>query len=290
MAALNPLTGIFDSQVTGRPVARYRDWSRDPGKLLWAVAAVCWVALLAGGHHHDAAMLHSGATRSAAGIALSALLVAGAWLEMIAAMMLPTTIPMVRMFNVVSARGPRPTAARAAFLAGYLALWMVFCLGALAAATGIRAWATLSQVGWISARPGLVLAAALAIAGAFQLSPLKDRCLTQCRDPRAFLFAHYRRGIRGGWALGLRHGLSCLGCCWALMLIMFVTGLGNVLAMLVLTAVMLAEKTTRWGRQLIVPLGVGLLITAALVAIFGNELSGWGLYEPLHASFGTHRQ
>ncbi|MEO6795260.1 MAG: DUF2182 domain-containing protein [Mycobacterium sp.] len=280
---------VVPNQVTGRFPAAIGEWFRDPGRLLWTIAAVCWVALLAAGHHHDVRIAAGASAGSVAGIALSVLLVAGAWLEMTAAMMLPTAIPMVRMFTVVSARAPRPTAVRAAFLAGYLALWMAFALVAVAAATGLRAWAAPGQLAWITARPSLVLAAVLAIAGVFQLTPLKDRCLTQCRDPRAFLFAHYRRGIQGAWTLGLRHGVSCLGCCWALMLIMFGTGLGNVLAMLVLTAVMLIEKTAPWGRRIVTPLGIGLLIAAAIVGLFGNQLSGWGLYEPLHSPTSVHQ-
>ncbi|HEX7323261.1 MAG TPA: DUF2182 domain-containing protein [Mycobacterium sp.] len=272
--------------ATSRPAAVIRHWFADPGRLLWTTAALCWVALLAAGHHHD--VLIAGGAKPAPGLALSILLVLGAWLEMTAAMMLPTAIPMVRMFTVVSARAPRPATARTAFLAGYLALWMAFAVVAVAAATGIQVWAAHGHLTWIATRPALVLAAVLAIAGVFQLTPLKDRCLTECRDPRAFLFARYRRGVRGAWTLGLRHGLSCLGCCWALMLIMFGTGLGNVLAMLVLTAVMLIEKTSRWGRRLVTPLGVGLLIAAAAVGLFGNQLSGWGLYEPLHSSTGVH--
>lgn len=274
--------------MTSRSLALALEWFRDPGRQLWTIAAVCWVALLAAGHHHDVLITEGGSTRSATSIALSVIVVAGAWLEMTAAMMLPTTVPMVRMFNVVSARAPRPMTVRAAFLAGYLALWMAFALVALVTAAGIRAWAASGNLTWLATRPSLMLAGVLAIAGVFQLTPLKDRCLTQCRDPRAFLFAHYRRGVRGGWMLGLRHGLSCLGCCWALMLIMIGTGLGNVLAMLVLTAVMLAEKTTRWGRQLVIPLGVGLLIAAATVALFGNGMSGWGLYEPFYSPISAH--
>ena len=263
-------------------VLSYRQWVSDPGFLLWGIAGIFWVALLAGGHQHHVLVLDRSAG-SASTVALAVLVIAGAWLEMIAAMMLPTVVPMVRMFNVVSARGPRPTAARAAFLAGYLALWMVFALVAIAAATGIQTAAVLGQWTWIYTHPYLLLAAMLAIAGAFQLSSLKDRCLTQCRDPRMFLFLNYRRGIRGGWVLGLRHGLSCLGCCWALMLVMLGTGVENVMAMLVLTVVMLAEKTTRWGRRMTVPLGIALLFAAVLVAFFGDKMWGWGLYAPLYS-------
>lgn len=279
---------VTSNQLAGRSLTSIGQWFRDPARLLWTVAAVCWVALLTFGHRHDVVIAGGGSAPSPTAVAVSVLLVLGAWLLMTAAMMLPTTIPMVRMFNVVSARAPRPAAVRTAFLIGYLALWLAFAVVAVGAATGIRAWAAAGHLSWIATRPDLVLAAVLAIAGVFQLTPLKDRCLTQCRDPRAFLYTHYRRGVRGAWSLGLRHGLSCLGCCWALMLIMFGTGLGNVLAMLVLTAVMLIEKTARWGARIVTPLGVGLVIAAVLVGLFGHHLSGWGLYEPLHSSTGVH--
>ncbi|MBS9534356.1 DUF2182 domain-containing protein [Mycobacterium sp. M1] len=273
-------------QATVATLPSARDRLRDPGVQLWTLAGVCWVALLVAGHHHDVTLGGPGA--SVAGIAVSLLLVLGAWLEMTVAMMLPTTVPMVRMFQVVSARAPRTTAVRVAFLAGYLALWLVFAVAATGAAAGLRAWVVAGHAPWLVTRPGLLLAVVLAIAGVFQLTPLKDACLTQCRDPRAFLFAHYRRGVRGGWLLGWRHGISCLGCCWALMLIMIGTGLGNLLAMLVLTAVMVVEKTTRFGHRPVVPLGIGLLIAAAAVALYGDTLAGWGLYEPFVAPVGAH--
>lgn len=274
--------------MVGATRASPREWIRDPGVQLWLVAAACWVALLAVGHHHDTVIADS-ALHSTAGLVLSVVVLAGAWLEMTAAMMLPTTVPMVRMFHVVTARAPRTAMVRTAFLAGYLALWMVFALAAMGAAAALRAAASAGRLTWLVERPNLLLAAVLGVAGVFQLTPLKDRCLTQCRDPRAFLYAHYRRGIRGGWLLGWRHGVSCLGCCWALMLIMVGTGLGNVLVMLMLTAVMLIEKTARWGRRLVIPVGIGLLVAAAAVALFGDVLSGWGLYEPLTAPVGAHQ-
>ncbi len=120
---------------------------------------------------------------------------------------------------------------------------------------------------WLAAHHGLVLAGALALAGAVQFTALKQRCLTICRDPRAMLFGHYRRGAQAAWALGLRHGLSYLGCCWVIMLVMFATGVGNLWWMAGLTAVMVAEKTTRWGPQIVGPVGVVLLLAAAAVAL-----------------------
>jgi predicted metal-binding membrane protein len=267
--------------VWARAWNRCRAWSSDPAAALWLAAALGWLALLAGGHHHHLLVL-AGSGESAWALALAVLLVGGAWLEMIVAMMLPTTAPMVRLFATASARAPRPAASLAAFIGAYVAVWMAFALVAVAVATAIQAAAAAQRWAWIYTQPYWLLAAVLALAGAFQLSPFKDRCLSMCRDPMLFLFAHYRRGVRGAWSLGLRHGISCLGCCWALMLIMFGTGVGNVFAMLVLTAVMLAEKTTRWGRRLARPLGVALLLSAVAVALFGDAMWGWGIYAPLY--------
>lgn len=256
-------------QMADQAPVLYWERLRDPGTQLWMVAGICWIVLLVGGHRHG--LLLGGPAGQVPDAVTAVLVFAGSWLVMIGAMMLPTVVPMVRLFTVVSARGPRPTTTHAAFLAGYVALWMAFALIALTAATAIQA--ALEQWTWLGIRPHWILAGMLAIAGAFQFSLLKDRCLTQCRDPKAFLFLHYRRGMRAGWALGLRHGLSCLGCCWALMLVMFGTGVGNLLAMLLLTAVMLAEKTTRWGKQAARPVGVVLLLMALMIALFGHELS-----------------
>ncbi|TAN12570.1 MAG: DUF2182 domain-containing protein [Burkholderiaceae bacterium] len=275
----------------GTPARLARVWSaafhgmrgRDPALAVWLIVALGWFALLAGGHHHH--LLVAGG--SAPTLAFALLLVGGAWLEMIAAMMLPTALPMVRTFAAVSARAPRPRAAMAAFLGAYVAVWMAFALAAVVAATALQAAAVGGGWRWIYAHPYWLLAAVLALAGAFQLSPLKDRCLAMCRDPMTFIFSRYRRGVRGAWALGLRHGVSCLGCCWALMLIMFGTGVGNVVAMLLLTAVMGAEKATRWGRRLARPLGFGLLLAAGGVALFGDALWGWGVYAPLYPLCGV---
>jgi len=90
------------------------------------------------------------------------------------------------------------------------------------------------------------------------------------------LWRHYRRGPRGAWRLATRHALNCLGCCWALMLLLFGTGVASLAWMLALTAVMVAEKTTRWGARLTTPVGVALLAGAVLVAA-----SALGITPPL---------
>jgi predicted metal-binding membrane protein len=241
---------------------------RDPGPVLWAVAGGCWL-LLAGlavlnpglAHHHGVvADLRSGTAVTAALTTF-----AGAWLVMVVAMMLPSTVPMVRMFAVVTARVERRTRVRAVFLSAYFAVWLAFAVVALIGDGAVHA--VVDTAPWLRERDDLVLAGALALAGVAQFTPLTRRCLRACRDPRGFLFQHYRRGTAAAWALGLRHGLYCLGCCWALMLVMFATATGNLWWMVALTAVMVAEKTTRRGHLLVAPVGVVLLFAAVWLVL-----------------------
>lgn len=257
---------------------------RDPGVQLWGVAALAWAALLIGGHQYHVLGLEGALSWKAL---LAVVLVLGGWLEMVAAMMLPTAIPMMRMFYRVSANAPRPVATRAMFLGGYLALWMGFALLCVIAALVFQAQAANAQWAWMVTYPTLPLAVSLAVAGVFQFSALKDSCLTRCRDPRSFLFTRYRRGLGNAWILGLKHGTSCLGCCWALMLVMLFAGLSNLAVMLLLAAVMVAEKNLSWGARIVKPLGMVLLSASALVLTFGVELSDWGLYRPLHEMCST---
>jgi predicted metal-binding membrane protein len=119
---------------------------------------------------------------------------------------------------------------------------------------------------WLADRPWLIAGGALALAGAFQFSSLTDRCLTECRHPAAFLLRRYRRGARSAFALGRSHGLFCLGCCWALMLLMFAAGVTNLWWMGALTALMVYEKIGRKGR-LAAPLAGVLLLTLASLVI-----------------------
>jgi len=194
-----------------------------------------------------------------------------AWQLMTAAMMLPTSLPMVRAF-AVTVRGQRqPRLALTAFLAGYFAIWTGFAFVALGGDALLHG--LVDRWTWLADRPGLIGGAMLTGAGAFQFSPLKERCLAECRSPLQFLWRHYRRGVGGAWQLGLRHGIFCVGCCWALMLVMFAVGIGSLAWMAGLTGVMLVEKTSRWGRR--------------LIPIVGVILIGWGLLTLLPAAVAS---
>ncbi len=245
-------------------------WSGVPAAVPLAIAAAWLLAIaaqsggLAGSLHHDR-LIHSGLPY---GLALILFLLA--WQSMIAAMMLPSSLPLVRLFAVASQRQPRPRAAMAAFLGGYALVWSAF--GALAFMGDLGIHATVDSVPWLAARPWLIAGGALALAGAFQFSSLKDACLKQCRHPGSYLLTHYERGAGGAFRLGRGHGVYCLGCCWALMLVMFAAGVASLWWMAALTALMVYEKTARGGRRAVPVVGVTLLALAAVVLLAGSGL------------------
>ncbi|MBK9114914.1 MAG: DUF2182 domain-containing protein [Betaproteobacteria bacterium] len=242
-----------------------------------ALSAAAWIALAAWGASPWARYaVHDGWVRAGALAALCravpegdvvvpAALHALAWVLMIAAMMLPTTWPLLALFRRIVAGRADARRLLAAVVGGFFAAWLAF---------GVAAHAADALVHWTAARtPALAAwdwaigAAVLAGAGAFQWSALKYRCLEACRSPFAFVAArwHGRAPVREAWRLGVDHGVFCVGCCWALMLLMFVVGTGSLALMLALAAVMAAEKNLRWGRRLRTPLGVALVVGAAAV-------------------------
>jgi hypothetical protein len=152
----------------------------------------------------------------------------------------------VRLFSVASARAPSRGRALLAFLSGYALVWTAF--GAVAFADALAHRLIADNAG-LRAHQSMVVAGVLALAGAAQFTPLKDRCLTECRHPGAFLMRHCRRGTRGSFMLGRRHGLFCLGGCWALTLVMFVAGVADLIFMGALTVLMVYEKTATRGAE-----------------------------------------
>ncbi len=192
---------------------------------------------------------------------------ATAWVLMIAAMMLPSALPLVTAFDrLASARADR-SRLLVLLVAGYVVVWAAFGL----VAHGLHAalLAAAQQLPGLAAKAWAVGAATLALAGAFQFSRFKHLCLDKCRTPLGFIIEHWR-GRRQAWqafALGAHHGLFCVGCCWALMLLMFVVGAGNLGWMLLLAALMAVEKNLAWGRRISAPLGWALLVAAAALVL-----------------------
>lgn len=197
---------------------------------------------------------------------LPALVYALAWLLMITAMMLPTTLPLLGIFGRVVAGRPDAGGLLARVVTGYAIAWFGF--GLLAHGLDSLLHAAAAQSGWLAGRGWVIGAAVLAGAGAFQFSALKYRCLERCRTPFAFVNErwHGRSPRREALTIGIDHGIFCVGCCWALMAVMFVAGMGNLGWMLVLAAAMAAEKNLAWGRQLRTPLGLGLIAWAGILA------------------------
>jgi predicted metal-binding membrane protein len=217
----------------------------------WALAVVAELTGTAEALHHDA-LIEGGPPLWAA-----LLLFLLAWQAMVAAMMLPSSLPLIRLFEAASAKQDRPQRVRTAFLGGYAAVWTGF--GALALMGDVGLHQTVDTLPWLEERPWLIGGTILAVAGLFQFSDVKDKCLSKCRMPAPYLLSHYRRGVRGAFMLGSGHGLFCLGCCWALMLLMFAAGFAVLWWMAALTAVMVYEKTGRHGRTLTPIVGVALL-------------------------------
>ena len=196
---------------------------------------------------------------------LPALIYGGGWLLMSAAMMLPTAMPLLHIFDRLTAGRGDHAYLMTLLIAGYLAVWAAF--GLAAHGLDYLLHTLTDQSLWFSDHGWMLGAAVLATAGAFQFSGLKYHCLDKCRTPLSFVM-EYWRGYAQRWhalKLGLRHGAFCVGCCWAIMLIMFVVGTGSVGWMLALGAAMAIEKNLPWGRRLAPYLGVGLLAGAAVV-------------------------
>ena len=233
---------------------------------LAALSLAAWLALWLWGHSAGARFLHHEATAgAAAGGADAALFVAG-WAVMIVAMMLPTSVPLIRAFAVLVQRRARPGLLVGLLVLAYLVVWTMFGAGLYLADRLVHV--TVDAFPWLAAHSALITAGTLAVAGAYQFSRLKYKCLDECRSPLGFVLAHWagRHERFEAFRMGLAHGLFCVGCCWSLMLVMFAVGLGSLAWMLVLGVVMAVEKNVAWGRRLSRPLGV-VLILAALLAL-----------------------
>jgi predicted metal-binding membrane protein len=198
----------------------------------------------------------------------TALYVCG-WLLMLAAMMLPTTLPLLHRFRLMTVARPDRIALVSLLISGYMLAWIGFGVAAHVCDTFVNVG--VRQVTWLETHGWLIGAIVLMIAGAFQFTRLKYHCLDRCRTPLGFITSrwHGRRPRWEAFRLGLEHGLFCVGCCWAIMLLMFLVGTGNVGWMLVLGAVMALEKNAPWGRQLARPVGAILIAWAAYIAV-GN--------------------
>ena len=233
-----------------------------------AAIAIAWMLAIAAQASGTAALIHHDQLVEHGPAPLIALpLFVVTWQAMTAAMMLPSSLPLVRLFAAASAGQPHAPAAMAAFLGGYALVWSGF--GAAAFVGDLALHRLVDQSPWLAAHDWLIGGGVLAAAGAFQFSRLKHTCLDKCRHPGAFLMRHYARGPSAAFRLGRRHGVFCLGCCWALMLVMFAVGVANLVWMAALTALMVHEKTRPAGRRAVPVTGAVLLGAASVVLAYG---------------------
>jgi predicted metal-binding membrane protein len=190
------------------------------------------------------------------------------WAAMMVAMMLPSALPTILIFHRAARNDPKvgsPSGRMFAFAAGYMLAWSGFSVGATLLQWGLAEAALLSPM-MVSVSPWMG-GAILIAAGIYQWTPLKYACLRNCRSPLAFLMEHWRPGTLGALRLGLRHGLSCVGCCWALMLLLFVGGVMNLLWIGAITAFVLMEKLAPSGAQGGRLSGLALLLAGSWVLV-----------------------
>jgi predicted metal-binding membrane protein len=199
-------------------------------------------------------------------------IVVAMWWVMMVAMMLPSAAPLVLLYGRVlrHARADAPPGAvyaPSAFLAaGYLAVWLAFSIVAAALQYVLAPAGLISATTWWSGSAALS-AVVLAAAGLYQLSPLKRTCLTHCRGPVEFLTRHWRPGRLGAFAMGVRHGAWCVGCCWMLMTLLFVGGIMNLAWIALLALLVLVEKLAPAGPLVGRIAGVLLLVWAVATMV-----------------------
>ena len=195
------------------------------------------------------------------------------WIVMMAAMMLPGAAPMLLLFTTITSRrrtGKRCALASGVFALGYVVTWAAFSLAAVTLQLALENAALLSPM--LHTTHAALAGALLIAAGVYQWTPLKHACLRHCRSPLDFVLTHWREGTRGAFEMGLRHGIYCVGCCWVLMLLLFVVGVMNLAWIAGLAIFVLVEKLAPAGHWLGRGAGVGLMIwgTAILVTVISS--------------------
>jgi predicted metal-binding membrane protein len=244
---------------------------------LLAMAGLSWMYLVrmaaAMNASADEAAMHAAMGMTMPGMEADYMSLWLMWTVMMVAMMVPSAAPVawlvVGTYRRRAASAPRSDLAKAAtissfvFVSGYLLVWTAFSALAAAVQVALRAAALLSSE--MAATSRIFAAIVLVAAGLYQWLPVKDACLTHCRSPLDFLTRHWREGLDGALAMGARHGAFCVGCCWALMALLFVAGVMNLLWVAAIAAFVLVEKLSRgrWpsrvGGALLVAWGCALL-------------------------------
>ena len=174
------------------------------------------------------------------------------WWVMMIAMMTPSATPLILLYGRVirhhAGAGQKIYLPSLALLTGYLTAWLIFSVAAAAFQKALQPAGLISEMMFWS-RSATLSASVLLVAGLYQFSGVKQACLVQCRSPVRFLTEHWRPGYWGSFMLGIRHGTFCVGCCWTIMLLLFVGGVMNLIWIAVLTLFVLAEKFLPAGAR-----------------------------------------
>ena len=184
------------------------------------------------------------------------------WTVMMIAMMLPSAAPVLLLVVATyRRRGVHATGLTTAFIAGYLLAWTAFSALAAGAQLGFHRADVVSEL--MAIRSTVFVGLLLIVAGLYQWLPLKGACLTHCRSPLTFITTEWREGTAGALVMGTRHGLYCVGCCWALMVLLFAGGVMNLFWVAAIAVLVLIEKVTPPGVQIGKVAGVGLILWGA---------------------------
>ena len=171
------------------------------------------------------------------------------WAMMMVAMMLPSAAPMILSFDRISKKRSNNSTSRLdvlVFVAAYMVVWAAYSGLATGVQWGLQRFGLLTPM--ITSRSVWLTSSIFILAGLYQFSPLKHACLERCRTPLIFLMQEWREGLSGVWVMGLKHGLYCAGCCWALMLLLFTAGVMNIAWIVLLMMLVAFEK---WPHSLI---------------------------------------
>jgi len=188
------------------------------------------------------------------------------WVVMMIGMMTPSVAPMILLYARVgrqAANGGQPFAASTWFVAGYLFAWTAFSLVATSAQWALERAALLTPM--MESDSNVLGGIVLIAAGLYQWTPMKEACLSYCQAPLTFIMRHggFRREASGALALGFRHGLYCIGCCWALMVLLFVGGVMNLFWIAALAILVLMEKAVPFGRLVARLAGIAFIVGGA---------------------------
>ena len=261
---------LYDSGVadTGADRGTRLEASQGSGRataavVLLVVPAVCWAWIIALAHDMYGAM--SGASRwmmTPSWDAAHLFLLWTMWAVMMAGMMLPAAAPIVLLYGSAARRrhGAEATTKIYALALGYVTSWALFSVLVTAVQRALGALVLLSPM--MEATNPQLAGALLLMAGGYQWTPLKHACLRACQSPLQFLMSRWRTGARGAFRMGVEHGLYCLGCCWALMLLLFAGGVMNLAVIGALMVFVVFEKLGLFGRH-------GARISGGLLIAFG---------------------